>query len=53
MKTKRKREKEEGKENVRGKDKQQKVCVRDGDRDCDIGYVTAAFDSVLSKYSLR
>ena len=53
MKTKRKRENEERKENEGGKDKQQKVCVRDGDRDCDIGSVTAAFDSVLSKYFLR
>lgn len=53
MKTKSKREKEERKENEGGKDKQQKVCVRDGDRDCDIGFVTTAFDSVLSKYFLR
>ena len=52
MKTKWKREKEERKENEEGKDKQQKVCVRDGDRDCDIRYVTAEFDSVLSKYFL-
>lgn len=53
MKTKRKREKEERKENEGGKDKQQKVCVRDGDRDCDIGYITAAFDSMSSKYFLQ